>query len=126
MMSITSDIDESARIFMQQVQEVNPHIQADLIERTFRFAYTAHKGQRRKSGEPYLAHPVAVALILAEQKLDSTTIAAGLLHDVLEDTEITREQMQKEFGDEIVLLVDGVTKIQQFQMKNRQERLAET
>jgi GTP diphosphokinase / guanosine-3',5'-bis(diphosphate) 3'-diphosphatase len=126
MMSITSDIDESARIFMQQVQEVNLHIQADLIERTFRFAYTAHKGQRRKSGEPYLAHPVAVALILAEQKLDSITIAAGLLHDVLEDTEITREQMQKEFGDEIVLLVDGVTKIQQFQMKNRQERQAET
>ena len=111
---------------MKQILEVNPRIQADLIEHAFRFAFTAHKDQRRKSGEPYLMHPASVALILAEQKLDAVTIAAGLLHDVLEDTDITREEMQKEFGDEVVLLVDGVTKIQQFQMKNRQERQAET
>jgi GTP pyrophosphokinase len=126
MIKITGDIDESASAFMKQMLEVNPRIQADLIEHAFRFAYAAHKDQRRKSGEPYLMHPASVALILAEQKLDAVTIAAGLLHDVLEDTDITREEMHKEFGDEVVLLVDGVTKIQQFQMKNRQERQAET
>jgi GTP diphosphokinase / guanosine-3',5'-bis(diphosphate) 3'-diphosphatase len=125
-LSSLSQIDESVAAFVKQVQEVNPKAQCDLIERAYRFSWNAHKDQLRKSGDPFLAHPVSVALILAEQKLDSVTIAAGLLHDVLEDTAISREAIQKEFGEEILLLVDGVTKIQKFQMKSRQERQAET
>ena len=124
--SLTSKIDESAAAFIKQVEEVNPKAQTELIERAYRFSWNAHKDQTRKSGEPFLAHPVSVALILAEQKLDSITIAAGLLHDVIEDTSITREALKQEFGEEILLLVDGVTKIQQFQMKSRQERQAES
>jgi GTP pyrophosphokinase len=125
-LSSLSKIDESAAAFVKQVQEVNPKAQRDLIERAYRFSWNAHKDQLRKSGDPFLAHPVSVALILAEQQLDSVTIAAGLLHDVLEDTSISREAIQKEFGEEILLLVDGVTKIQKFHMKSRQERQAET
>jgi GTP diphosphokinase / guanosine-3',5'-bis(diphosphate) 3'-diphosphatase len=124
--SILSKLDESAAAFIKQVREVNPKAQLDLIERAYRFSWAAHKDQTRKSGDPFLAHPVSVALILAEQKLDSVTIAAGLLHDVIEDTTISREAIKKEFGDEILLLVEGVTKIQQFQMKSRQERQAES
>jgi (p)ppGpp synthetase, RelA/SpoT family len=124
--AILSTIDESVARFVKQVQEVNPKVRTDIIERAYRFSWAAHKDQTRKSGEPFLAHPASVALILAEQKLDSVTIAAGLLHDVLEDTSITKETIQKEFGEEVALLVDGVTKIQQFQMKSRQERQAET
>lgn len=122
----TASIDEAAAIFVRKVQEVNPKVQIDLIDKAFRFSFNAHKNQVRKSGEPFLAHPVAVALILAEQRLDSVTIASGLLHDVIEDTAITREIVEENFGEEIGLLVDGVTKIRTFQMKSRQERQAET
>ncbi len=121
-----ASVDEAADFFIRKVQEVNPKIQADLIDRAFRFSWEAHLHQVRKSGEPFLAHPVAVALILAEQRLDTTTIAAALLHDVLEDTPTTREILEEKFGAEIALLVDGVTKIKTFQMKSYQERQAET
>jgi GTP diphosphokinase / guanosine-3',5'-bis(diphosphate) 3'-diphosphatase len=124
--SFVSKIEDSAAAFVKKVQEVNPKVRPDLIDRAYRFSWNAHKNQTRKSGEPFLAHPVSVALILAEQKLDSITIAAGLLHDVLEDTVITRDAIKAEFGDEVLLLVEGVTKIQQFHMKSRQERQAET
>lgn len=122
----TASLDEATSSFLKKVEEVNPKVQADLVERAFRFAWKAHHDQVRKSGEPFLAHPVAVALILAEQRLDSVTIAAGLLHDVLEDTPTTREQITELFGEEVAVLVDGVTKIRTFQMKSRQERQAET
>lgn len=122
----SASIDEAAHIFIRKIQEVNPKIQVDLIEKAFRFSWNAHRNQLRKSGEPFLAHPVAVAIILAEQRLDSITIASALLHDVIEDTPITREKLIEEFGEEIGLLVDGVTKIRTFQMKSRQERQAET
>jgi GTP pyrophosphokinase len=122
----SQNVNESMDAFMQKVLEVNPKAQADLIKRAYLFSLNAHKNQTRKSGEPYMAHPVAVALILAEQKLDSVTIAASLLHDVIEDTTVTREDIKAQFGDKILLLVDGVTKIQQFQMKSRQDRQAET
>jgi guanosine-3',5'-bis(diphosphate) 3'-pyrophosphohydrolase len=122
----TSSIDESTERYLAKVREVNPKIRIDLVEKAYRFSWNAHKDQWRKSGDPFLAHPVAVSLILAEQQLDSVTIAAGLLHDVLEDTTITRESLAADFGDEIALLVDGVTKIKVFQMKSRQERQAES
>lgn len=122
----TASLDEATSFFLKKVEEVNSKVQADLVERAFRFSWEAHHNQVRKSGEPFLAHPVAVALILAEQRLDSVTIAAGLLHDVLEDTPTTRELIAEQFGEEIAVLVDGVTKIRTFQMKSRQERQAET
>jgi guanosine-3',5'-bis(diphosphate) 3'-pyrophosphohydrolase len=122
----TSAIDEGALAFVKQIRGLNPKANASLVEKAYRFSWNAHRDQLRKSGEPFLAHPVAVAFILAEQKLDSVTIAAGLLHDVLEDTQISREKIGEEFGKEILLLVDGVTKIQRFQLKSREERQAET
>ena len=119
-------IDEAAAAFCAQVTELNPKINPALVDKAYRFSWNAHRDQKRKSGDPFLAHPVAVAIILAEQKLDSITIAAGLLHDVIEDTPITREKIREEFGEEILQLVEGVTKIQRFQLKSREERQAET
>jgi len=121
-----SSIDEAAAAYVRRLAEVSPKIKTDLIDKAFRFSWEAHKDQVRKSGDPFLSHPMAVALILAEQKLDPVTIAAGLLHDVLEDTTVTRERLALEFGEEIALLVDGVTKIQQFELKTHEQRQAET
>jgi GTP pyrophosphokinase len=118
--------NEAATAFVNQLQEVSPKCRIDLLEKAFRFSWNAHKDQVRKSGEPFLSHPMAVALVLAEQKLDSVTIAAGLLHDVLEDTSIGRDALAAEFGEEIALLVDGVTKIQKFEIKSHEQRQAET
>ncbi len=85
----------------------------DLIEHAYERARTAHEGQQRNSGEPYITHCLAVAQILADMGMDSTTIAAGLLHDVVEDTGVTREDIEEEFGPKIAQLVDGVTKLKQ-------------
>ncbi len=94
------------------VHKYHPSADTSLIERAYRVAYNAHEGQVRKSGEPYIIHPLSVAIILASLELDKETIAAGLLHDVLEDTVMTDGEMRREFGDEVFLLVDGVTKLQ--------------
>ncbi len=112
--------------FTDQIREINPRLNLDLIEKAYKLSLSAHKDQKRKSGEPYIRHPMAVAIILAEQKLDSVTIAAALLHDVLEDTPITLARLIEDFGEEIAQLVDGVTKIRTFEIKNREERQAET
>ena len=82
-----------------------------LIEKAYQLASKAHEGQKRKSGEPYIIHPICVGIILAELELDKESIAAGLMHDVVEDTDVTLEDISAEFGDEIALLVDGVTKL---------------
>jgi GTP pyrophosphokinase len=89
---------------------VSPEEEA-LIEKAYHFAMRAHEGQKRKSGEPYFIHVFATAQILAKLGMDAKTIAAGLMHDVLEDTEITEEEMEREFGKTIVFLVKGVTKL---------------
>ena len=94
------------------LRKYHPSTDITLIEKAYHVAFEAHKGQVRKSGEAYIIHPLCVAIILAELELDKETIAAGLLHDVLEDTVMTEEQMREEFGDEVLLLVDGVTKLQ--------------
>ncbi|MBD3347475.1 MAG: RelA/SpoT family protein [Chitinivibrionales bacterium] len=119
-------VERSAENLITQIKEVNPRVDTELISKAFCFSWEAHKNQVRKSGEPFLSHPVAVALILAELQLDSITIAAGLLHDVLEDTPVDKDQLTEEFGEEIAPLVDGVTKIQKFEMKSRAQRQAET
>ena len=95
------------------VKKYHPSTDISLIEKAYKTADTAHKGQVRKSGEAYLIHPLCVAIILAELELDKETIVAGLLHDVVEDTVMTVEEIASEFSEEIALLVDGVTKLGQ-------------
>lgn len=95
----------------EKIKQNNPEANLELIEKAFNFAKKAHEGQTRRSGEPYIQHSLATAQTIAEMKLDSASIAAGLLHDVADDTEVTLEQIKKEFGREIAQLVDGVTKL---------------
>ena len=106
----------SLKALITQIQAYNPDAEVELLERCYRFAQDAHKGQRRKSGEPYFTHCVKTAEILAELRLDTHTICAGLMHDVLEDTGITRQEMQVRFGANIANLVEGVTKIGQYHL----------
>jgi len=97
-----------------------------ILKKAYVFAARAHKGQIRRSGEPYLSHPLEVARMLSEMKLDCVTLAAGLLHDVLEDTDVTAAELQKDFGKEIADLVEGVTKISRVQETSPETRQAES
>ena len=106
----------SIKSLVNQIQAYNPDAEVELLGRCYRFAREAHKGQQRKSGEPYFTHCVKTAEILTELRLDTHTICAGLMHDVLEDTGITREEMQIRFGANIANLVEGVTKIGQYKL----------
>ncbi len=96
-----------------------------LIQKAYVFAAAKHSGQVRLSGEPYLSHPLEVANILADLRLDAATITAGLLHDIIEDTDVTLEELKEKFGSEVAKLVDGVTKIERMDFSTREERLAE-
>ena len=98
-----------------RVYKYHPSDDISLIEKAYRLAYDAHKDQARKSGEPYIIHPLCVAIILAELEMDKETIAAGLLHDVVEDTLFTTEEIEEIFGSDVTLLVDGVTKLGRLQ-----------
>ncbi len=101
-----------------RVHRYHPSDDISLIEKAFNTAAEAHKDQRRKSGEPYIIHPLCVAIILADLELDKETIAAGLLHDVVEDTILTKEEIEAEFGEDVALLVDGVTKLQNLKISS--------
>ncbi|NPV70625.1 MAG: bifunctional (p)ppGpp synthetase/guanosine-3',5'-bis(diphosphate) 3'-pyrophosphohydrolase [Firmicutes bacterium] len=96
-----------------------------LVEKAYRFGETAHAGSKRRSGDDYIQHPLAVAMYLAELEMDATTIAAALLHDVAEDTEFTLADIEREFGREVSLLVDGVTKLGRIEFKSQMEQQAE-
>ena len=98
---------------INSVRKYHPSTDISMIEKAYRVASVAHEGQKRKSGEPYIIHPLCVAIILADLELDKETIVAGLLHDAVEDTWMTYEEVEKEFGSEVALLVDGVTKLGQ-------------
>jgi guanosine-3',5'-bis(diphosphate) 3'-pyrophosphohydrolase len=104
-----------------RVRKYHPSDDISLIEKAYKIAYDAHKDQVRKSGEPYIIHPLCVAIILADLELDKETIAAGLLHDVVEDTIMTEAEIEREFGSDVMLLVDGVTKLQQLQLTGDNE-----
>jgi len=105
--------DQLYERLISSVRKYHPSDNVEMISRAYRIASEAHKGQKRKSGEPYIIHPIWVAIILADLELDKETIIAGILHDVVEDTVMTEEEVAKEFGDEVALLVDGVTKLGQ-------------
>ena len=105
--------EELYQDLISRVRRYHPSDDISMIEKAYKIAYAAHEGQVRKSGEPYIIHPLCVAIILADLELDKETIEAGLLHDVVEDTIMTEEEIEKEFGPDVALLVDGVTKLQQ-------------
>jgi guanosine-3',5'-bis(diphosphate) 3'-pyrophosphohydrolase len=100
-------------------------VDVELVTRAFRFAAAAHEGQQRRSGEPFITHPVGVATVCAGLRLDEQTIAAALLHDVVEDTGVALDTLREEFGDEIAALVDGVTKLTRVQFQTREQAEAE-
>ncbi|MCT4509888.1 MAG: bifunctional (p)ppGpp synthetase/guanosine-3',5'-bis(diphosphate) 3'-pyrophosphohydrolase [Tepidibacter sp.] len=108
-----------------KIQQYSPNSDLDLIIKAYNFAENAHEGQYRKSGEKYFIHPVEVAYILADLEMDIYTIAAGLMHDVVEDTHYTYEDIAKKFGREIADLVEGVTKLGQIEYKSKEETQAE-
>ncbi|HSE04653.1 MAG TPA: bifunctional (p)ppGpp synthetase/guanosine-3',5'-bis(diphosphate) 3'-pyrophosphohydrolase [Methylomirabilota bacterium] len=110
---------------IEEIPKYQPAANLDLLERAYRFSERSHQGQQRASGEPYLSHPLEVAGLLVNFKMDVTTVTAGLLHDVLEDTKATKGDLQREFGPEIADLVDGVTKIGKLAFSSREERQAE-
>jgi guanosine-3',5'-bis(diphosphate) 3'-pyrophosphohydrolase len=110
---------------IEEIPKYQPAADLTLLERAYRFSERSHQGQQRASGEPYLSHPLEVAGLLVNFKMDVTTVTAGLLHDVLEDTKATKGDLQREFGAEIADLVDGVTKIGKLAFSSREERQAE-
>jgi guanosine-3',5'-bis(diphosphate) 3'-pyrophosphohydrolase len=110
---------------IKKVKKYNPASDSDTIMRAYLLAEAAHADQKRDSGEPYISHPLAVANILAELQLDDTSIIAGILHDVVEDTAIDLEQIREEFADDVATLVDGVTRLNKLQHLSRHENQAE-
>jgi GTP diphosphokinase / guanosine-3',5'-bis(diphosphate) 3'-diphosphatase len=111
---------------MDIIKKYNPTNDAEIVERAYNYAVKAHDGQKRVSGEDYIIHPVEVAKILAELNMDNITIAAGILHDVIEDTKCTYEDCKNLFGEEIAMLVDGVTKLGKLEYKTKEEQQAES
>ena len=108
-----------------KVADNRPHDDREIIRKAYEFSLKHHEGQTRASGEPYLIHPLEVAIVLADMKLDSTAISAGLLHDAIEDTEVTDDDVRREFGVQVLHLVEGVTKIDKIDFASREERQAE-
>jgi GTP pyrophosphokinase len=109
----------------EKVQRYHPEADVELLRKAYVFSAREHKGQIRLSGEPYLSHPLKVAHILAEMKLDVACVSVGLLHDVVEDTLTSLDTIREYFGEDIAHLVDGVTKISQIQFSSRHEKQAE-
>src|SRR5512143_3488059 len=110
---------------VERIQNYHPDADVDLLRRAYIFSAKAHQGQTRLSGEAYLIHPIEVAAILANLKLDAATVAAGLLHDTIEDTSITSEEIKSMFGEEVAMLVDGMTKLSRMELQSREQREAD-
>lgn len=113
------------RALIERTRRSRPTSDAGLLERAYAFAHEKHEGQKRRTGEPYIEHPIAVAGILAELGMDDPTLAAGLLHDVVEDCGVSFEEMAQRFGMEVAQLVDGVTKLKRIDFSSKQEKQAE-
>ena len=109
------DPEELYAELISKVRQYHPSGDLSMIEKAYHLASEAHEGQMRKSGEPYIIHPLCVAIILADLEMDKETIAAGLLHDVIEDTVMTYDDLVREFGKDVAALVDGVTKLSKLQ-----------
>src|ERR1039457_7213299 len=118
-------INQRFETLLRQVQANRPSEDVSLIRKAWDFCVKHHEGQMRASGEPYIIHPLEVAEVLAELKMDATSIAAGLLHDSVEDTPASNEEIAEKFGDQVAHIVEGVTKIDKIQFANREDRQAE-
>src|SRR5450631_2147380 len=118
-------ITQRFEAMLRQVQANRPSEDVSLIRKAWEFCVSHHFGQIRASGEPYIIHPLEVAEVLAEMKLDATAIAAALLHDAVEDTPATSDEIEAGFGDKVAHIVEGVTKIDKIQFANREDRQAE-
>ncbi len=110
---------------LEKVKSYNPNADLEQINRAYVYSAKAHAGHVRQSGEPYLIHPLDVAMILSEMKMDVTTILVGLLHDTVEDTDVTREDLEKQFGEEVGFLVESLTKISRLDFESGEEHQAE-
>lgn len=113
------------QVVLDKVKQYDPNANYELIEKAYFYAEAAHLGQKRISGEPYIIHPVEVALILTEIEMDTPSLCAALLHDVIEDTEYSYLNLEEEFGEEIAMLVEGLTKLSRIDFKSREEAQAE-
>jgi GTP diphosphokinase / guanosine-3',5'-bis(diphosphate) 3'-diphosphatase len=118
-------VDAKFQRLLETVHENRPGDDLELIRKSWAFCMQQHEGQKRASGEPYIIHPLEVAQVLAELKMDSTAIAAGLLHDAVEDTDVTSEEIAKQFGDQVAHIVEGVTKLDKIKFANREDHQAE-
>ena len=119
-----SDFDDGFAAFFEKVKQ-NPQYDSEKIKQAYDIAKEAHQNQKRRSGEPYIMHPVAVAQILLNFGMDNECIISALLHDVVEDTKVSIDFIKEHFGDEVALLVDGVTKLGKIPLSTREEVQAE-
>ncbi len=127
--SSESPPDQVERLYREleaKIREYRPNDDLGILQRAFRFASKCHEGQSRDSGEPYMVHPILVAHILAEMRMDLVGMVTGLLHDVVEDTSVTVEQVRKEFGEEVARCVDGLTKLSKLDFFSAEDRQAES
>ena len=118
-------MDELYQKLAERIEQTNKQYDMDRIEEAYLLAKRAHEGTLRRSGEPYIVHPVCAAIILVELGMDTDSIVAALLHDVVEDTEVTLEEIKKEFGKDVAFLVDGVTKLGKIPFSSREHQQAE-
>ena len=113
------------RDLLQQMRENRPADDLEIVRKAYEYSQKHHAGQTRASGEPYLIHPLEVATVLAEMKMDPVAVAAGLLHDSVEDTSVTIGDIRKEFGEQVAHIVEGVTKISKIDFATKEEQQAE-
>src|SRR3954465_418869 len=119
-------VDSTLRPLLEEYRERHPKAETGLVEHAYEVARDAHSDQVRRSGDPYIAHPVGVALILAELGLDDVTLAGALLHDAVEDTSVTIEDVIESFGPDLAAIVDGVTKLDRLQFDSKEAQQAAT
>jgi GTP pyrophosphokinase len=119
------EMDDKFARLLAEVHKNRPNDDLAVIRRAWEFCLQHHEGQKRASGEPYAVHPLEVGFVLAELKMDSTAIAAGLLHDAVEDTDVTTEEVEKRFGEQVAHIVEGVTKLEKIKFANREDHQAE-
>src|SRR5579872_4559902 len=127
--TVSADATSVEQLFQElqsRLHELRPSEDLAPLEKAFRFAAERHQGQKRASGEPYMVHPVMVTRQLAEMQMDMTCLETGLLHDVVEDTSATIEEIRRNFGDDVARCVDGVTKLGKLNLASREERQAES
>src|SRR5215210_8322528 len=122
----SSGLDSAVRPLIESVRARSGRPDSSLVEHAYEVARDAHRDQVRRSGDPYIAHPLGVAMILSDLGLDDVTLAAALLHDAVEDTSVTLESLEEQFGPDVAAIVDGVTKLDRLQFDSKEAQQAAT